>query len=264
VSKLLINEPPLQVLPTLAKSIGLNEAIVLQQLHYHSLRSKDDGWVQRALSKWAADEFKFWSYDTFQRAVRKLSDAGLIEIETVGVAGGQGGTRREARIRVNHTNLEALELQIVRSPQSADTSTPQSAVTSDRNLHGPRTDLKERDLKRTPLSPPKGGRGRAAGRKRNKPAALAAVVEPCPNGTTDAAAVAAWQAASDQLEAKIASETFETWLDPIHAHRFAEDGALIIAAPWEITGWLTEKYGSVIADAIGRPARIVACSGAHS
>lgn len=33
-AQLLINEPPLQVLPTLAKTIGLNEAIVLQQVHY--------------------------------------------------------------------------------------------------------------------------------------------------------------------------------------------------------------------------------------
>lgn len=34
MSKLLINEPPLMVLPKLAKAIGLNEAIVLQQLYY--------------------------------------------------------------------------------------------------------------------------------------------------------------------------------------------------------------------------------------
>ena len=34
MSKLLINEHPLQVLPSLATKIGLNEAIVLQQIHY--------------------------------------------------------------------------------------------------------------------------------------------------------------------------------------------------------------------------------------
>ena len=33
-SKLLIDEPPLQVLPSLALKIGLNEAIILQQVHY--------------------------------------------------------------------------------------------------------------------------------------------------------------------------------------------------------------------------------------
>ena len=34
MSGLLINEPPLQVLPTLAQRIGVNEAIMLQQVHY--------------------------------------------------------------------------------------------------------------------------------------------------------------------------------------------------------------------------------------
>ena len=34
MSRLLINEPPLIVLPSLAKEIGLNEAIIVQQIQY--------------------------------------------------------------------------------------------------------------------------------------------------------------------------------------------------------------------------------------
>ena len=34
IGKLLIDDQPHQVLPALAKTIGLNEAIFLQQLHY--------------------------------------------------------------------------------------------------------------------------------------------------------------------------------------------------------------------------------------
>lgn len=34
MSKLLIDDYPIQVLPKLAKEIGLNEAIFLQQVHY--------------------------------------------------------------------------------------------------------------------------------------------------------------------------------------------------------------------------------------
>lgn len=34
MSKLLINEPPLQVLPSFAQNIGLHEVIILQQVHY--------------------------------------------------------------------------------------------------------------------------------------------------------------------------------------------------------------------------------------
>lgn len=34
ISNLLLDEPPLQVMPTLATKVGLNESIVLQQIHY--------------------------------------------------------------------------------------------------------------------------------------------------------------------------------------------------------------------------------------
>jgi len=53
---LLINESPLQVLPSLAMQVGLNAAILLQQLHFRSLISPNvrDGhkWVySRAVVK---------------------------------------------------------------------------------------------------------------------------------------------------------------------------------------------------------------------
>jgi hypothetical protein len=41
-SRLLIHEPALQVLPSLAVAIGLNEAIFLQQLHYWLVSSKHE------------------------------------------------------------------------------------------------------------------------------------------------------------------------------------------------------------------------------
>ena len=51
---LLISEPPLQVLPSLAVKIGLNEAIILQQVHYWLLKSNNirDGykWVYNSYS----------------------------------------------------------------------------------------------------------------------------------------------------------------------------------------------------------------------
>ena len=42
MSRLLIDEPPLQVLPSLAREIGLNEAIMLQQIHYWLLKSGNE------------------------------------------------------------------------------------------------------------------------------------------------------------------------------------------------------------------------------
>lgn len=40
MSRLLINEQPLLVLPSLACEIGLNEALMLQQIHYWMNTSK--------------------------------------------------------------------------------------------------------------------------------------------------------------------------------------------------------------------------------
>ena len=47
--KLLVNETPLQLLPSVVHEVGMNEAVFLQQLHFRSLISKNirDGhkWV---------------------------------------------------------------------------------------------------------------------------------------------------------------------------------------------------------------------------
>ena len=268
MSKLLIDESPLLVLPSLAVAIGLNEAMVLQQLHWLSQQSKNmrvsDGWVQQALAEWARDKFKFWSYDTFKRTVKKLKDDGLIEVETVPLAGGQGGARREARIRVNHDKLVELELQVARSGQIAPTSTTQNASISGGKLPRPRTDLRERDLKETPLSPPRGGRGRAASvsrRARDRAQASApAVVEACPQVVAiDAAQM--WATASAKLKLKVPDYAFETWLVPCHAHG-VEDGTLDLGCPTPIHGWVRQRFGHAIAEALGGRVKLYACSGA--
>ncbi|MFR5627305.1 MAG: hypothetical protein ACLTK3_04020 [Haemophilus parainfluenzae] len=75
MSKLLINEQPLQVLPSLANIIGLNEAIVLQQLHFflRISRNKVGGrsWVYNTINDWQS-EFSFWSVKTVQRTIENL------------------------------------------------------------------------------------------------------------------------------------------------------------------------------------------------
>lgn len=81
MSKLLINEQPLQVLPSLANLIGLNEAIVLQQLHFflRISRNKVGGryWVYNTINDWQS-EFSFWSVKTVQRTIENLEKSGLV------------------------------------------------------------------------------------------------------------------------------------------------------------------------------------------
>ena len=82
MSKLLINEEPLQVLPSLAAKIGLNEAIMLQQIHYWLRRSKHtfDGkvWIYNTVKDWR-EQFPWWHDRTIKRIIDNLRQAGLIE-----------------------------------------------------------------------------------------------------------------------------------------------------------------------------------------
>lgn len=83
MSKLLINEPPLQVLPSLAARIGLNEAIILQQIHYWlSPRLNKNAfqgrlWVHNKYEEWQ-QQFPFWSLITIRRTMKALEKKGFI------------------------------------------------------------------------------------------------------------------------------------------------------------------------------------------
>src|SRR5205823_12986251 len=72
---------PLQVLPTLACAVGLNEAIALQQLHYWLQRTKQerDGrpWVSFTYSQWQA-QFPWWSIRTLKTLLPDMESRGLI------------------------------------------------------------------------------------------------------------------------------------------------------------------------------------------
>jgi hypothetical protein len=82
-TSLLIDDNPLQVLPKLAEKVGLNEAIVLQQLHYWLNRSDNhrDGskWVFNSYPGWK-EQFPFWGIRTIQRTFLQLENLGLIKV----------------------------------------------------------------------------------------------------------------------------------------------------------------------------------------
>lgn len=84
MSALLIHEPPLQVLPSLAVNVGLNEAIILQQIHYWLTRSKvviqGHRWVYNSVTQWRA-QFPFWSDDTIARSLKNLRSRGIVIAE---------------------------------------------------------------------------------------------------------------------------------------------------------------------------------------
>lgn len=79
-SNLLFNEEPLVINKMSARVLGLNESIVLQQVHYwleinrkakinfHDNRT----WTYNSIAKWQKENFDFWSVDTVKRTFAKL------------------------------------------------------------------------------------------------------------------------------------------------------------------------------------------------
>lgn len=84
-SPLLINEPPLQVLPSLAKAIGnINEAIILQQIQYwlknpKSGRYDSNGrkYIRDTTSEWNI-QFPWLTERSIKTRLKSLKDKGLI------------------------------------------------------------------------------------------------------------------------------------------------------------------------------------------
>ena len=110
MSNLLINEPPLQVLPSLAKAIGLNEAIILQQIHYwldpRMNKNKREGahWVYNSYNQWQ-EQFCFMSKRTIQRAVLNLEKLSLLISKKVNQLNGDS----TKWYTINYENLNKIE-----------------------------------------------------------------------------------------------------------------------------------------------------------
>ncbi|MDB8805043.1 hypothetical protein [Romboutsia sp. 1001216sp1] len=86
MNAVLFDEFPILVDRVLAEKIGLNEAIVIQQLHYWIMQNKRqkknfyDGiyWTFNSFNKWQSDTFYFWSVRTLTRIFKKLEDEGIL------------------------------------------------------------------------------------------------------------------------------------------------------------------------------------------
>jgi len=83
-SNVLLGGRTLLLLPTLVGMVGLNEAIVLQQVRY---RLGDDlrphvhegrRWARDPLERWRERDFPFWEIDTLRRAFQSLEARGLL------------------------------------------------------------------------------------------------------------------------------------------------------------------------------------------
>ncbi|WP_051273724.1 hypothetical protein [Desulfotruncus alcoholivorax] len=86
MAKILFDEQPIVVDKVLAVKIGLNKAIVIQQVHYwieinkkkkkHYINGRY--WTYNTLQEWHENNFEFWSLDTVKRTFTELENKGIL------------------------------------------------------------------------------------------------------------------------------------------------------------------------------------------
>lgn len=83
---LLMPSRPIVINPDLAYSIGLNEAIALQQVNYwlkettSGLERDGERWIYNTNEQWL-EQFPFWSESTLKRTFTRLKALGVLKIE---------------------------------------------------------------------------------------------------------------------------------------------------------------------------------------
>lgn len=118
MSKILFDEAPLVIAPSFAKVVGLNESIILQQLHYWLQKSNNQkngySWVYNTYEDWHK-QFPFWSVSTIRRIITKLENQELIIV----------GNFNKIKIdktkwyRINYPKIEGMNSPCVQNEQSS-------------------------------------------------------------------------------------------------------------------------------------------------
>lgn len=138
MSKLLFDEQPIVVDRTLAKAIGLNEAIVLQQVHYWITINKEANkhfyegryWVYNTLADWHKNNFPFWSFDTVKRTFAKLEKAKIL------ITGNFNKDKRD-RTKWYTIDYEKLEEYVNRKSAKCTNAKVQNAPMEESKMHQP-------------------------------------------------------------------------------------------------------------------------------
>lgn len=121
-SSLLIQDRPLQVLPSLALKVGLNEAIILQQVHFWLQKSEHlyygKQWIYNTYEDWQ-EQFPFWSISTIRRAVTNLEKNGYLI------------TRTDLnKMKIDNTKWYTIDYNVINSLKSVNRPPVQNGQTT--------------------------------------------------------------------------------------------------------------------------------------
>lgn len=92
VSMYLFDEQPIVANKALARTLGLNEALILQQINYWIEINKKSGknyhdkkyWTYNSIRAWQENDFDYMSVVTVKRTFAKLEKAGYLLVRKVG------------------------------------------------------------------------------------------------------------------------------------------------------------------------------------
>lgn len=110
-SRLLVGGRRLLLLPRLVGLVGLNEAIVLQQVRYYLEDERQprlahgQRWVRTPIDRWQSRDFPFWTTRTIERTFASLIAQGLIIARQLDLVTGDATNS----YTIVWTNLEALD-----------------------------------------------------------------------------------------------------------------------------------------------------------
>ena len=118
MSSLLIDDYPILVLPKLATEIGLNEAIILQQMHYWTNKSNhihdNKRWIYNSYKEWE-QHFPFWSNATIRRTISSLEKQELVLVGNYNKA----GFDKTKWYSINYSTLEGVSKRFAQNEQTS-------------------------------------------------------------------------------------------------------------------------------------------------
>jgi hypothetical protein len=130
----------------LAKAVGVNEAIMIHQIHHWLRINKEQGrnyedgryWTYNTLEAWSERDFKFWSKSTIQRVLGSLKAKGLV----LTAIHNKKGYDRTTWYSLDYDALEILEAE----NKGMTTSPGQSDHMDDSGDNGPEIGQKPPDV----------------------------------------------------------------------------------------------------------------------
>lgn len=135
-TSLLLSKNKIVLNTDLAVRIGLNEALVLQQLFYWLDRGVEINgrqWIYKTHSKWQKQDFPFWSISTIKRALNNLESIGLIDVDQLS----DNNFDRKNYYTINFEKLKEYEVQSLDKSEKVklNSSKSQSELNEDSKLN---------------------------------------------------------------------------------------------------------------------------------